>query len=71
MRHITVRPQNQKQGTGVALVNALVERVSEVCLRCGEHLYSQETRFEEICRKLDHEDKEGFEAIGQLFHVRN
>jgi hypothetical protein len=43
----------------------------EVYLRYGERFYSQETirRFEEIRRKLEHEDTEGFEAIGQLFHV--
>jgi hypothetical protein len=72
MRHIAVRPQNQRQDIGVVLVNALVERVSEICLRCGESFYSQETiqRFEEIRRKLEQEETEGFEAIGQLFHVR-
>ena len=46
---------------------------AEICLRCGERLYSQEAiqRFEEIRRKLEQEDTEGFEAIGQLFHVRS
>jgi len=46
---------------------------AEVCLRCGERLYYEETiqRFEAIRRKLEQEDTEGFAAIGQLFHVRS
>ncbi len=58
-----------KGGTNTATLTVK----AEVCLRCGERFYSQETiqRFEEIRRKLEHEDTEGFEAIGQLFHVRN
>ena len=57
-----------KGGTNTATLTV----TAEVCLRCGERLYSQETirRFEEIRRKLEREDT-GFEAIGRLFQVRN
>ena len=52
--------------------NGLTGEIAEVCLRCGERFYPQETiqHFEEIRRKLELKDTEGFEAIGQLFHVR-
>jgi len=55
------------------LTNAQFVTEMIVCIRYGERLYSQENiqRFEEIRRKLEQEDTEGFEAIGQLFHVRS
>jgi YgiT-type zinc finger domain-containing protein len=58
-----------KGGTNTATLTVK----AEVCLRCGEWLYSQETvqRFEEIRRKLERKDTKEFEVIGQLFHVRN
>jgi len=58
-----------KGGTNTATLTVK----AEVCLRCGERFYSQETiqRFEEIRRKLEQEETEGFEVIGQLFHVRS
>jgi len=57
-----------KGGTNTATLKVK----AEVCLRCGERLYSQGTiqRFEEIRRKLEQKDTKGFEAIGQLFNVR-
>jgi YgiT-type zinc finger domain-containing protein len=44
---------------------------SEVCLRCGERLYSQETvrRFEEIRKKLERQDVAEFQPLGQSFQV--
>ena len=42
---------------------------AEVCLRCGERLYSAETvkLFEQIRHKLATEDVEEFEPLGQSF----
>ena len=44
---------------------------AEVCLRCGERLYSQETvsRFEQIRTKLAHQDVTDFQPLGQSFQV--
>lgn len=44
---------------------------AEVCLRCGERLYSQETvrKFEEIRAKLEHQEVETFQPLGQSFQV--
>ncbi|HVR96891.1 MAG TPA: YgiT-type zinc finger protein [Thermoanaerobaculia bacterium] len=44
---------------------------AEVCLRCGERLYSQETvrRFEQIRGKLERQELEEFEALGRSFKV--
>ena len=43
----------------------------EVCLRCGEHLYSPETirLFEQIRHKLTNQDVEEFEPLGRAFQV--
>lgn len=51
--------------TAVLLVRA------EVCLHCGERLYSQDTvrRFEEIRGKLERQETAGFQPIGQSFQV--
>jgi YgiT-type zinc finger domain-containing protein len=51
--------------TGIIKVNA------EVCLHCGERLYTPETvsRFEDIREKLTQEDISEFELIGKTFHV--
>jgi len=50
---------------------AVVEVHAEVCLRCGERLYSEETvrRFEQIRAKLARYEVEGFRPMGQSFKV--
>jgi YgiT-type zinc finger domain-containing protein len=53
-------------------VHTAVLRVrAEVCLHCGERLYSQETvrRFEEIRAKLERQETADFEPLGQSFQV--
>ncbi len=53
-------------------VNTAVLKVcAEVCLRCGERLYSQETvrRFEQIRAKLERQDTKEFQAIGVSYQV--
>ncbi len=53
-------------------VNTAVIKVrAEVCLHCGERLYSQETvrLFEEIRRKLERKEVANFQPIGQSFKV--
>ena len=44
---------------------------AEVCLHCGERLYSQETvkRFEEIRTKLERQETAHFEPLGLSFQV--
>lgn len=44
---------------------------AEVCLRCGERLYSQETvrQFEQIRAKLERQELGEFEPIGQSFQA--
>lgn len=51
--------------TAVLRVNA------EVCQRCGERLYSEETiiRFEQIRLKLKQQDVADFKLMGQSFQV--
>ena len=50
---------------------ATVKVQAEVCLHCGERLYSQETvrRFEQIRTKLEHKDVAEFQPLGQSFQV--
>ena len=53
-------------------VNTAVLKVTaEVCLQCGERLYSEETvrRFEQIRQKLAKEDVAGFLLLGQTYQV--
>jgi len=53
-------------------LNTATVRVSaEVCLQCGERLYSQETVqcFERIRDKLKDDDVAGFQPVGQSFSV--
>ena len=53
-------------------INTAVMKVkAEVCLRCGERLYSEETvrGFEEIRRKLERDDVSTFRRLGQSFQV--
>jgi YgiT-type zinc finger domain-containing protein len=50
---------------------AVVKVRAEVCLHCGERLYSQETVrwFEEIRSKLEREEVAAFEPLGRSFKV--
>jgi len=56
-----------KGGTNTAIIKVKVE----VCLHCGERLYTPETvsRFEDIREKLTQEDISEFEPIGRTYHV--
>lgn len=52
--------------------NTAVLRVkADVCLRCGERLYSQDTvsKFEKIRTKLESQDINDFEPIGKSYKV--
>ena len=54
------------------VVNTAVLKVSaEMCLRCGERLYSQETvrRFERIRAKLERQETGEFQVIGVSYQV--
>lgn len=50
---------------------AILKVHAEVCLHCGERLYTQETvrRFEEIRAKLERQETSDFQPLGQSFHV--
>lgn len=50
---------------------AVLSVQAEVCLRCGERLYSQQTvrRFEEIRAKLERQDTGEFQPLGRSFQV--
>ena len=50
---------------------AIIKLTAEVCLHCGERLYTPETvsRFEGIRKKLSQENVSEFELIGKTFHV--
>lgn len=50
---------------------AVIEVLAEVCLHCGERLYSDDTiaRFEEIRQKLQKNDVGEFVQIGRTFKV--
>ena len=50
---------------------AILRVSAEVCMHCGERLYSQETvKFlEQIRDKLNRQDFKDFKAIGQSFQV--
>ena len=53
-------------------IHTAVLRVkAEVCLQCGERLYSEETvrRFEEIRQKLKNQQTEEFTPLGRSFQV--
>ena len=55
-------------------INTATVRVNaEVCLRCGERLYSQETVrcFERIREKLKRHEVADFKPMGQSFLVTN
>jgi YgiT-type zinc finger domain-containing protein len=50
---------------------AVVKVRAEVCLHCGERLYSQETirRFEQIRDKLKRQEVSEFEQMGMTFRA--
>ncbi len=50
---------------------AVMKVRAEVCLHCGERLYSQDIvrRFEEIRAKLERQETENFRPMGQSFQV--
>ncbi len=50
---------------------AVVVVHAEVCLHCGERLYSKETisRFEQIRAKLARQEVADFQPLGQSFQV--
>ncbi len=50
---------------------AVVYVSAEVCLHCGERLYSKETvsRFEEIRQKLEGDDVSGFKELGHTYQA--
>lgn len=50
---------------------AFVKVRAEVCLRCGERLYSHETvrRFDQIRAKLERQEVGEFRHLGQSFEV--
>lgn len=50
---------------------AVLKVSAEVCLNCGERLYSVETvkRFENIRAKLKRQETEDFQPIGKSFRV--
>lgn len=50
---------------------AVLKVHAEVCLHCGERLYSQETvrRFEEIRAKLERQETADFQPLGLSFQV--
>lgn len=50
---------------------AVVWVQADVCLKCGERLYSEDTvrKFEDIRKRLESNDTAGFEPIGKTFRV--
>ncbi|MBW4578116.1 MAG: YgiT-type zinc finger protein [Tildeniella nuda ZEHNDER 1965/U140] len=50
---------------------AVLQVKAEVCLQCGERLYSEETvrRFEDIRAKLKNQQVEEFTPLGRSFQV--
>jgi YgiT-type zinc finger domain-containing protein len=50
---------------------ALVKVRAEVCLHCGERLYTKDTisHFEQIRAKLARQDVADFQPMGQAFQV--
>ncbi len=50
---------------------AVVKVEAQVCLHCGERLYSEQTvrRFEEIRAKLERQETKEFQPLGRSFGV--
>ena len=65
-----VKKDVEKLLRGGAHVAVITVR-AEVCLRCGERLYSKETisRFEQIRAKLARQDVVDFQPLGRSFQV--
>ncbi|MBM3748892.1 MAG: YgiT-type zinc finger protein [Acidobacteria bacterium] len=51
---------------------AILKAPAEVCLHCGERLYSQDVivRFEQVKAKLERQETSDFEPLGISFQVR-
>jgi YgiT-type zinc finger domain-containing protein len=51
---------------------AVLTVAAEVCLHCGERLYSQETvkHFEDIRAKLERQETMEFQLLGMSFQVK-
>jgi len=66
-----VEKQVQKLLRGGAHI-ASITVPAEVCLHCGERLYSPDIvkKFEEIRTKLQRQETDEFQPIGQSFEVR-
>ncbi len=52
---------------------AILNVSAEVCLHCGEKLYAEETvrYFETIRHKLQRQETNGFQVLGNTFTVAN
>lgn len=50
---------------------AVLKVKADVCLHCGERLYSQDTvkKFEKVRSKLERQETKGFEPLGRNFKV--
>lgn len=50
---------------------AVLDVEADVCLRCGERLYSTETvrHFEEVRAKLERQELDEFQPLGRSFKV--
>jgi YgiT-type zinc finger domain-containing protein len=50
---------------------AFIRVFAEVCLHCGERLYSQETidHFDQIRKKLSHQETDEFKLLGHSYQV--
>lgn len=50
---------------------AIIKVQADVCLHCGERLYTPETiaRFESIATRLERKDASGFKEIGVSYSV--
>ena len=50
---------------------ATISVMADVCLHCGERLYSQESvrKFEEIRKKLEQQQTSDFERVGLAYQV--
>lgn len=52
---------------------AVLKAKANICLHCGERLYSQETirKFEKIRGKLERQETSEFQTLGKLFELRS
>ncbi len=50
---------------------AVLKVLAEVCLHCGERLFSEEQvwRFEQIRAKLGRDETQGYQHLGQSYQV--